>query len=314
LQTSSPQTSLYRRRNPSCASPTDATCCAAAVALSLVFFTATLAWQVPAATAASASGCPGFRARAPDQRRSRASGKSALSIDVFLASKARDGAIHARRCRGDDRRTGSRLRRLREHVHDLRQCKPRLRVIEQDHGVDAPNRLGLRSVGEIDLDNGDTATRLSLLGSRLEVDLDDVDLLHDRPRHGGLEVVEQPLEHHPRQLHPVGCGGWASGSTYYYDCLFAKGGPAPSGLKSHRQVPFSNPLPATPTPKRRCTRPPSGFGRPRPGYADLQRLRFVSGGTRADARPFAGGAGVPLPLDGSAVRPLPRNRAVARQR
>jgi len=56
----------------------------------------------------------------------------------------------------------------------------------------------------------------------------------------------------------VGCGGWSSGSAYFYDCLFTKGGPAPSGLKSPpTKSPFSNPLPATPTPKP-TAKPQSG--------------------------------------------------------
>ena len=63
----------------------------------------------------------------------------------------------------------------------------------------------------------------------------------------------------------VGCGGWASGSTYWYDCVFAAGGP--NGVDSPpTSSPFDLPLSTaapTPAPTPRPTpvpHPPAGNG------------------------------------------------------
>ena len=99
----------------------------------------------------------------------------------------------------------------------------------------------------------------------------------------------------------VGCGGWASGSTYYYDCLFAKGGPTPSGLKSPpTRSPFSNPLPATPTPKP-TTHPAT---RSAPQQDARSQTSDASGPTSGPAMtpdPWAGAAAVPLPISDAAT-------------
>ena len=279
----------------------------AAVALSLVFFTATLAWQVPAATAASGP----LDAQASELVRlingaRAASGKSALSIDVFLATKARDGAIP---CPDDAAATiAGRAHDFAAYgnmSHDLRQCKAAGYASSSKTMVSMlQTAWGYGSVGEIDLDNGgygNGAYLYSVAGSKSTW----MTWTYSTTGHGmaGWKSSSSHWNIILGSYTRVGCGGWASGSTYYYDCLFAKGGPAPSGLKSPpTRSPFSNPLPATPTPK------PAVHATPKPASGGQGQATPTCNGCGSSPAvpaltpdPFAGGAGVPLPLDGSAV-------------
>jgi hypothetical protein len=114
----------------------------------------------------------------------------------------------------------------------------------------------------------------------------------------------------------VGCGGWASGSTYYYDCLFAKGGPSPDGLKgASTRSPFNNALPPTPAPKP-SPRPASKSGSAGQGQGTTTcpACGSPSAGPALTPDPWAGAAGVPLPLDASgllAATPAPGYGAAA---
>jgi len=201
----------------------------AAAVLGLTLFTASMAWQVPAASAASGplDAQSSELVRLINGARS-AYGKSALRVDTLLASKARDGAIPCP------------TTRLRTSPAGLRTSPPSATchttcATATPAGTSSPRRCSSTCCSR----PGATAAsvrltsttairqrRLPLLGRRDIEDLADVDLLHYRPRDARLEVVEQPLEHHHRLLRSRRCGGWASGSTYYYDCVFAKAGRA----------------------------------------------------------------------------------------
>lgn len=279
----------------------------AAVALSLAFFTATLAWQVPAATAASGP----LDAQASELVRlingaRTASGKSALSIDVFLASKARDGAIP---CPDDAAATiAGRAHDFAAYgtmSHYLRQCNAASYALSSKTMVSMlQTQWGYGSVGEIDLDNGgygNGAYLYSVAGSKSTW----MTWTYSTTGHGmvGWKSSSSHWNIILGSYTRVGCGGWASGSTYYYDCLFAKGGPAPSGLKSPPTgSPFSNPLPATPTPKPAVHATPkpasNGHGQTTPTCPGCGSSPAVPALT---PDPWAGDAGVPLPLGSSAV-------------
>ena len=89
---------------------------------------------------------PGLRACPTDQRRSRRQ-RQVGALDRCLPGFQGPGRRNpvSRRRLGDDRRTGPRLCRVRNDVSRLAavQCRV-VHAVEQDHGVDAPDRLGLR--------------------------------------------------------------------------------------------------------------------------------------------------------------------------
>jgi hypothetical protein len=222
-----------------------------AVALGLALFTATLAWQVPAATAASGP----LDAQSSELVRlingaRAANGKSALSVDIFLASKARDGSIPCPDTSGTIAGRTKDMAATGSMSHYLRNC-----ATGGLSGANFVNVLqsawGYGSVGEILLQNGgygNGAYLYKVAGSRSTW----MTWTYSTTGHG-MEGWKSSSGHWNIIMggyNRIGCGGWASGSTYYYDCLFSRGGPAPSGLKSPpTKSPFSNPLPATPTPK-----------------------------------------------------------------
>jgi Cysteine-rich secretory protein family len=226
----------------------------AAVALGLAMFLTTLAWEVPAARAASGP----LDAQASELVRlingARAAyGKAPLSVDVFLASKARDGAIP---CPDDASATiAGRAHDFAAYgnmSHYLRLCNSSSYATSSKTMVSMlQTAWGYGSVGEIDLVNGgygNGAFLYSVAGSKSTW----MTWTYSTTGHGmmGWKTSSSHWNIIIGGYSRVGCGGWASGSTYYYDCMFAKGGPAPSGLRSPpTKSPFSNPLPATPTPK-----------------------------------------------------------------
>ena len=279
----------------------------AAVALGLVFFTATLAWQVPAASASSGplDNQASELVRLINGARA-ANGKSALSIDVFLASKARDGAIP---CPDDASATiAGRAHDFAAYgtmSHDLRQCNAASYTLSSKTMVSMlQTAWGYGSVGEIDLDNGgygNGAYLYSVGGSKSKW----MTWTYSTTGHG-MEGWKSSSSHWSiiiGSYSRVGCGGWASGSTYYYDCLFAKGGPEPSGLKSPpTKSPFSNPLPATPTPKpvAHSTAKPASGAQSQPAPA-CTACGVASTGPALTPDPWAGAPGLPLPLNGIAV-------------
>ncbi len=224
----------------------------AAAFVGLALFAATLAWQAAPVSASSGSldNQANELVRLINGARS-ASGKGSLSIDVFLASKARDGSIP---CPDDSSKSISgRARDMAETgemSHDLRNCDTSglsdvlfVKVMQ--------SAWGYGSVGEILLYNGgygNGAYLYSVTGSKKTW----MSWTYATTGHAmtGWKSSSSHWNIIMGSYTHIGCGGWASGSTYFYDCLFSKGGPAPSGLKSPpTKSPFSNPLPATPAPK-----------------------------------------------------------------
>jgi hypothetical protein len=280
----------------------------AAVALGLALFSATLAWQVPAATAASGP----LDSQASELVRlingaRAANGKSALNIDVFLASKARDGAIPC------PDTSGSIAGRARDFAaygtmsHSLRQCGSASYALSSKTMVSMMQTAwGYGSVGEIDLVNGgygNGAYLYSVAGSRSTW----MSWTYSTTGHGmqGWKSSSSHWNIIVGNYSRVGCGGWASGSTYYYDCLFAKGGPTPSGLKSPpTRSPFSNPLPATPTP-RPATHPTTRSAPQQQVQGQTSDAAAPSVGPALTPDPWAAAAGLPLPIADAAVGATP---------
>jgi len=219
----------------------------AVVALSLGLFAASLAWQPPVAEAASGP----LDAQATELVRlingaRAAEGRSPLSLDPFLASKARDGAIP---CPDDSAKTIP--GRARDFAafgtmsHNLRLCNADSYTLSSTKYVSVlQSSWSYWNVGEINLVNGGYGNGAFLYA------------------YGGWQTWTYSTTGHAMMgwktssshwsiivgaYDRVGCGGWASGSTFYYECSFSKGGSSPNGLRSPPTVsPFDNPLP-TPT-------------------------------------------------------------------
>jgi hypothetical protein len=266
-----------------------------ALALGLGLFATSLAWKVPPA---GASGPLDNQAselvRLINGARS-ASGKSSLTIDVFLASKARDGAIP---CPDDSAKTiAGRARDMAatgSMSHNLRNCDSAT-TSSKTFVSTLQSAWGYGSVGEILLDNGgygNGAYLYSVAGSKRTwmtwtYSTTGHAMTGWKSSSSHWAIVMGGYSH-------VGCGGWSSGSTYFYDCLFSKGGPTPSGLKSPpTKSPFSNPLPATPTPKPTARPQSGGSGSSTSGSAtaDPNASAFATAGTTESPSPdpqFAG--------------------------
>ena len=245
-----------------------------ALALGLGLFATTLVWQVPpAAASGSLDNQASDLVRLINGARS-ASGKSSLTIDLFLASKARDGAIP---CPDNPAKTiAGRARDMAARgsmSHDLPNCDTGT-MSSKTFVSTLQTAWKYGSVGEILLENGgygNGAYLYSVTGSKRTW----MTWTYSTTGHGMLgwksssshwAIIMGGYSH-------VGCGGWSSGSAYFYDCLFTKGGPAPSGLKSPpTKSPFSNPLPATPTPKP-TAKPQTADPGPQPGPAARPRAR-----------------------------------------
>jgi hypothetical protein len=183
-------------------------------------------------------------------------GKPALRVDTLLASKARDGAITC-----PDNSAESIAGRAQDFAafsnmsHDLRNCDASGYQLSSTLFVNVlQSAWGYGSVGEIDLDNGgygNGAFLYSVTGTSTWQTW-----TYSTTGHGmlGWKTSASHWNIIIGSYDRVGCGGWANGSTYYYDCLFAKGGTG--ATKSPPTTsPFDNPLPTpmptpVPTPKR----------------------------------------------------------------
>ena len=90
----------------------------------------------------------------------------------------------------------------------------------------------------------------------------------------------------------VGCGGWASGGTYYYDCVFSNGGP--NGVVGPpTSSPFNLPLPTTaPAPPAPPAPAPTPFRAP--------PVSGGGGGSGSGAKPAA----APTPTPGQTPTPV----------
>jgi uncharacterized protein YkwD len=208
-----------------------------------------LGWQVPAVEAGSGA----LDAQSSELVRlingaRAADGLSALSVDPFLASKARDGAIP---CPDDPGKTIA--GRAQDYAatgtmsHELRLCdSPSIALSGTTYVSVLQNAWSYWNVGEINLVNGGygngaflythgswgtwtySTTGNAMLGWESSSSHWDIIM-------GGYDRV--------------GCGGWASSdSTYYYECSFSQGGSSPDGLEAPpTSPPFDNPVP-TPVP------------------------------------------------------------------
>ena len=238
-----------------------------AAALGLALFTASLAWQVPAASAASGplDAQSSELVRLINGARS-AYGKSALRVDTFLASKARDGAIP---CPDDAAKTISGRAKdfavYGDMSHNLRLCDSASTALSTKSFLTVLQSWGYGSVGEINLVNGgygNGAYLYTVAGSKKTWQT----WTYSTTGHGmvGWKSSSSHWNVIIGSYDRVGCGGWASGSTYYYNCLFARGGP--NGTKAPpTNSPFNNPLPApkvTPPPAAKATPPPTARQNP----------------------------------------------------
>ena len=205
-----------------------------------------------------------------------AQGKAPLSVDPFLASKARDGAIP---CPDDS--TKSIAGRTQDFAaydtmsHSLRQCNAASYTLSNTSFVSVlQTAWGYGSVGEINVVNGGYGSGQFLYST------------------GGWQTWTYSTTGHAMMgwatssphwsiimggYDRVGCGGWANGSSYYYECSFASGGP--NGVSSPpTESPFNDPLP-TPAPTPTPTPVPTPTPTPTPAPHSPHVAPSVSGGS-----------------------------------
>jgi hypothetical protein len=227
----------------------------AALALGLSLFTVSLTFQVPAVRAASGP----LDAQANEIVRLMngargAAGKGALAIDVFLASKARDGAIP---CPDDATKTiAGRAQDMAVSAamnHNLRLCDSA--GVSGTAFVTVMQSWGYGSVGENLGVNGGYGNGAYLYQYVVGGVVRWQTWTYSTTGHimGSPSTGWQSSSGHWNIImgsyDRVGCGGWASSSGYFYACEFARGGPSPSGLRgAPTGSPFGNPLPPIVTP------------------------------------------------------------------
>lgn len=219
----------------------------AAVALGMALFAASLTWQLPTVRAGSALDAQASElVRLINGARS-ANGRGALNVDPFLASVARDGSIP---CPDDPAKTIS--GRAQDFAaygqmdHNLRNCDSATYSVSNTSFVSVLiGKWSYGSVGEILLVNsgyGSGAFVYTATGSRTWQ-------TWTYSTTGHAMIGWQSSSVHWNIVmggyDRVGCGGWAGGSTYYYDCLFSSGGPN-GVLSPPTRSPFDSPLPTPP--------------------------------------------------------------------
>jgi hypothetical protein len=222
----------------------------AAAALGFSLLLSSLIWQVPAVQAGSGP----LDAQASELVRlingdRAADGLGALSVDPFLASKARDGAIPC-----PDDATKSIAGRAQDFAawgdmsHNLRLCDAPTYTLSSSMFVSVlGSAWGYYTVGEINLVNGgygNGAYLYTFNGSQTWQ-------TWTYSTTGNAMLGWQSSSSHWNIIvgsyDRVGCGGWANGSTYYYNCLFSAGGSSPDGLQGPpTSSPFNNPIPTPP--------------------------------------------------------------------
>jgi hypothetical protein len=236
----------------------------AAVVLGASLFAVSLTWQVPTAQGASA---------AVDQRNEiyrlingsrAAAGKSALNVDIFLESKAGDGAIP---CPDDPAKSiGGRAADIFATGlmdHNLRLCNAATPTLSTTTFIATMGSAwGYGSRGEILGTNtgyGTGAYTFTYKAFQTSTNSTTGHMMAgwaSSPSHWGIVMG---------QYNRVGCGVWAGGSTFIYACEFAGGsGPTPMGLRGAPRpvVPVAVRTPApTPTP---VPTPSNYFGGGRP--------------------------------------------------
>lgn len=227
----------------------------AAAVLGLSLFTMSLGWQVPAVKAGSGA----LDAQSSELVRlingaRAADGLPALAVDPFLASKARDGAIP---CPDDPSKTIA--GRAQDYAasgtmsHQLRLCDSASFALSSTMYVSVlQNAWSYWNVGEINLVNGGYGNGAFLYThdswSTWTYSTTGNAMLGWESSSSHWDIIMGGYDR-------IGCGGWASGSTYYYECSFSQGGSSPNGLQA---PPTSSPFDyAVPTPAHAPTVAPT---------------------------------------------------------
>jgi uncharacterized protein YkwD len=224
-----------------------------AAALAVAMFGASLVGNVPAVEASGAGTTQAKEVVRLINGVRAAAGKSALKIDVYLAKVATDGAIPCPDTSGTIAGRTKDFAAYGQMDHALRACgvpAGTYKVSSTMFVGQLRDKMGYSaaSVGEIIGVNGGYGT-----GKYLYTYKSFTTWTYSTTGHivaGWLRSSTHAsilLGNYNR----VGCGAWWQvGTTIYYDCVFAIGGPAPSGLAAApAKSPFSDPLPTTaPTP------------------------------------------------------------------
>ena len=217
----------------------------------------------------------------------QASGKPALAIDNFLASKARDGDIP---CPDDPSQTiPGRAKDFADYnqmSHQLRLCDASGYVLSDQKFVNTlQSAWGYGSVGEILLVNGGYGG-----GQFLYTYKSWTTWTYSTTGHAMLGWATSSTHWNiiMGSYDRFGCGGWSpSGTTVYYACLFAGGGPTPAGVSAAPKAsPFNDPVPTpAPTPTPGPTKAPV---RTTPKPAAKTSMPSASATTSATDSPAAG--------------------------
>jgi hypothetical protein len=196
-----------------------------------------------------------------------AAGLAPLNIDVFLASKARDGAIP---CPDDGSKTISGRAQdfaaYGQMSHYLRLCDASGYAVSGTTFVSVmQSAWGYGAVGEIIGLNGGYGTGKTLYTYKSFSTWTYSTTAHIMT---GWQSSSSHWNIIMGSYDRVGCGAWVpAGTTFYYDCAFSAGGPSPSGLKAPpTRLPFGpagTPAP-TQAPTPRPTAHPAATPKPVP--------------------------------------------------
>ena len=220
----------------------------AAVVLGASLFAVSLTWQVPTAQGASAAVTQRNEIYRLINGSRAAAGKSALNVDIFLESKATDGAIP---CPDDPAKSiGGRAADMfaTGHMsHNLRLCDAATYQESTTTFIATMGSAwGYGSRGEILGSNtgyGTGAYTFTYKAFSTSTNSTTGHMMSgwaSSSTHWGIIMG---------QYNRVGCGVWSGGSTYDYACEFAGGsGPTPMGLRGAPRPPVTVRTPAPPTP------------------------------------------------------------------
>ncbi len=274
-----------------------------ALALGLTLLATSLAWQVPAVQAGSALNAQANEIVRLINGDRAAEGRPALAVDPYLAGKARDGGIPC----PDDATKNIAGRALdfatwNNMSHYLRLCQSATYALSTTSFVSVLQTWGYGSVGEIDLVNsgyGSGQFLYTYTGSNTWTTWTYATTGHALM---GWKTSSSHWAIIMGSYDRVGCGGWSSGSSYYYDCAFSKGGP--NGVVSPpTRSPFPDPVP---TPPPAATPAPT----PVPTPASTPYPPLPTSAATTAAPPVAGGGTVVDPGAPSAPTGAPSAETV----
>lgn len=279
-----------------------------AVAMGLAMFVASLSWQVPVAQASGGA----LDAQSSEMVRlingaRVAAGHRALNVDPTLASLGRNGAIP---CPDDAAKTiagrSQDFAAWGQMSHDLRRCDASGYALSGTAFVSTlQSHFGYGAVGEIDVVNGGYGN-----GAFLYTSGSWKTWTYSTTGHAMLGWASSSSHWNivMGSYSGVGCGGWSSGSTYYYDCAFESGDP--HGVRSPPTTsPFSQPVP-TAVPK--ATPPPAPVITPAPvaTYNGPPSTGGGGGGNSGSSGGSSGSTGTPgAGQTGPAVSPTTESSA-----